>query len=210
MAMEIVCLDLEGVLVPEVWINVADLLGIEELRLTTRDIADYDELMRYRLRLLDAHNLKLPDLQQVIATMKPMPGAIEFVNWLEQNFQVIILSDTFYDFAHPLMAQLGFPTLFCHSLVTDEAGRLSDYKLRLPNQKQAAVVAFQSLNFPVMAAGDSYNDTAMLLAADVGVLFRPPPNVIAEFPQLPVAQTYGELAEHFRVASSRSLEKPTW
>jgi phosphoserine/homoserine phosphotransferase len=196
---------LEGVLVPEVWIALADQTGIAELRLTTRDIADYDELMRYRLRLLDTHGLRLPDLQAVIATLAPLPGAEAFVAWLERHFQVIVLSDTFYDFAHPLMAQLGFPVLFCHSLVTDDSGRIADYRLRLPNQKRAAVEAFQALRFPVFAAGDSYNDTAMLLAADSGFLFRPPANVVAEFPQLPVSQTYTELAGCLRSASSRRL-----
>jgi len=205
-AMEIVCLDLEGVLVPEVWIALAEATGVEELRLTTRDIADYDELMRYRLRLLDAHGLTLPDLQAVIATMAPLPGAKDFVDWLERNFQLVVLSDTFYDFARPLMVQLGFPVLFCHTLVTDAGGRITDYRLRLPNQKRAAVEAFRALAFPVFAAGDSYNDTAMLLAADYGVLFRPPAKVVEQFPQLPVSQTFAEMADCFRGASSRPLE----
>jgi phosphoserine/homoserine phosphotransferase len=207
MAMEIVTLDLEGVLVPEVWINVAERTGIEELRLTTRDIADYDELMRYRLRILDDKGLKLRDIQAVIATMAPHPGAPEFIAWLDRNFQVVILSDTFYDFAYPLMAQLGFPVLFCHNLETDATGRITDYHLRLDNQKKVAVQAFKQLNFPVFAAGDSYNDVAMLLEADLGVLFRPPQRVVAEFPQLPVVETFGELAARFRAASSRDTEE---
>ncbi|MDR1513512.1 MAG: bifunctional phosphoserine phosphatase/homoserine phosphotransferase ThrH [Propionibacteriaceae bacterium] len=206
MAMEIVCLDLEGVLVPEVWINVAERTGVEALRLTTRDVADYDELMRHRLRTLDAHGLKLPDLQAVIATMDPLPGAVEFVAWLDRCFQTVVLSDTFYDFAQPLMARLGFPVLFCHDLVTDQDGRISDYRLRLPNQKQAAVEAFQALNFHVFAAGDSYNDTAMLLAADLGLLFRPPQRVVDDFPSLPVARSFEDLAQSFAAASSRTVE----
>ncbi|MDR1823894.1 MAG: bifunctional phosphoserine phosphatase/homoserine phosphotransferase ThrH [Bifidobacteriaceae bacterium] len=203
--MEVVCLDLEGVLVPEVWINVAERTGIEALRLTTRDIADYDELMRYRLRLLDEHGLKLPDIQAVIGQMEPLPGAYDFLRWLDRHFQVIILSDTFYDFAQPLMAQLDYPVLFCHNLVTDQAGRITDYQLRLANQKQAAVLALQSLNLTVFAAGDSYNDTAMLLAANAGVLFRPPQRVIDEFPQLPVATEFTDLAAQFAAASSRPI-----
>jgi phosphoserine/homoserine phosphotransferase len=206
MAMEVVCLDLEGVLVPEVWINVAEKTGIEDLRLTTRDVADYDELMRHRLRTLDAHNLLLSDIQAVIATMAPFPGAFEFLRWLDRNFQTVILSDTFYDFARPLMAQLGFPVLFCHNLEVDEAGRITDYQLRLPNQKKAAVDAFHSLNLAVFAGGDSYNDTAMLLAADTGVLFRPPAKVADAFPGLPVTQTFEELAAQFAAASSRVVE----
>ena len=206
MAMEIVCLDLEGVLTPEIWIALSDETGIAELRLTTRDIADYDELMRHRLRLLDAHGLGLPDLQAVIATLTPLPGARQFVTWLDRNFQLVILSDTFYEFARPLMEQLGFPVLFCHNLVTEADGRIADYRLRLPNQKRAAVEAFHSLGFRVFAAGDSYNDTAMLLAADAGFLFRPPPAVVDQFPQFPVGSTYEQLAEYFQAASSRSLE----
>ncbi|MDR0990704.1 MAG: bifunctional phosphoserine phosphatase/homoserine phosphotransferase ThrH, partial [Propionibacteriaceae bacterium] len=178
MAMEIVCLDLEGVLVPEIWVAVADQTGIDDLRLTTREVADYDQLMRHRLTTLERHQLTLADLQQVIAGLSPLSGAVEFVNWLDRHFQLVILSDTFYDFAQPLMAQLGFPVLFGHNLVIDETGRIADYQLRLENQKQAAVRAFQTLNFPVFAAGDSYNDTAMLLAADRGVFFRPAQRVL--------------------------------
>ncbi|MDR1449778.1 MAG: bifunctional phosphoserine phosphatase/homoserine phosphotransferase ThrH [Propionibacteriaceae bacterium] len=205
MAMEVACLDLEGVLVPEVWIGVAERTGLAELRLTTRDISDYDELMRHRLRVLDQHGLTLGDIQAVIAQMAPLPGAVEFADWLKRHFQFIVLSDTFYDFAAGLMAALGQPVLFCHDLVTGDGGRIFDYRLRLANQKQAAVAAFQGLNFAVFAAGDSYNDTAMLGQADLGVLFRPPAKVAAEFPRLPVAEDYAALAEFFRAASSRAI-----
>ncbi|MDR1265223.1 MAG: bifunctional phosphoserine phosphatase/homoserine phosphotransferase ThrH [Propionibacteriaceae bacterium] len=205
MAMEMVCLDLEGVLVPEVWVNVAETTGIEALRLTTREVADYDELMRHRLRILETHGLKLADLQAVIAAMEPHPGAVECLGWLERHFQVVVLSDTFYDFAAPLMVKLGFPTLFCHELEVADDGRVTGYRLRLDNQKQVAVEAFQRLNLPVFAAGDSYNDTAMLLAADLGVLFRPPQKVAQEFPQLPVTQSFDQLTAIFQEASSRRL-----
>jgi phosphoserine/homoserine phosphotransferase len=205
MAMEVVCLDLEGVLVPEVWINVAERTGIAELRLTTRDVADYDELMRHRLHVLDQRGLKLRDIQAVIATMAPVPGATDFVAWLKRHFQLIVLSDTFYDFAAPLMTQLDYPVLFCHNLEVDASGRIVDYHLRLTNQKQAAVRAFQSLNLTVFSAGDSYNDTTMLAQADFGALFRPPPKVITEFPDFPVTHEFGELAELFRAQSTRSI-----
>ncbi|MDR1386838.1 MAG: bifunctional phosphoserine phosphatase/homoserine phosphotransferase ThrH [Propionibacteriaceae bacterium] len=205
MAMEIVCLDLEGVLVPEIWINVAAKTGVDQLKLTTRDISDYDQLMRHRLAVLERHGLTLADLQAVIATMAPLPGAVEFLAWLRRGFQVVILSDTFYDFARPLMVQLDQPVLFCHDLTVDQAGRVADYRLRLPDQKRAAVRAFQGLNFTVFAAGDSYNDTAMLNQADLGLLFDPPDKVVAEFPHLPVTRNYQELAERLRAASSRPL-----
>lgn len=201
--MQIACLDLEGVLVPEIWINVAERTGIEELRATTRDISDYDVLMRQRLRILDEHGLKLADIQQVIAGMGPMPGAHEFLNRLREKFQVILLSDTFYDFAAPLMKQLGHPTLLCHRLKIDGDGRVADYHLRMPDQKREAVKALHHLNFKVIAAGDSYNDTAMLAEAEAGILFRPPQNVIEQFPQFPVATTYEELTAAFRKASAK-------
>ncbi|HPE74274.1 MAG TPA: bifunctional phosphoserine phosphatase/homoserine phosphotransferase ThrH, partial [Candidatus Competibacter sp.] len=182
--MELACLDLEGVLVPEIWINVAERTGIEALRLTTRDIPDYDQLMRQRLGLLDQHGLKLSDIQRVIADMGPVEGAREFLEWLRERFQVVILSDTFYEFAVPLMRQLGWPTLFCHRLeVVDD--RVVNYVLRQADGKRRAVHAFHSLDFRVIAAGDSYNDTAMLAEAETGILFRPPQNVIDEFPQFP-------------------------
>ena len=165
--MELACLDLEGVLVPEIWIEFAESTGIEALRATTRDIPDYDVLMKQRLALLDEHNLKIDDIQQVIAGLSPLPGAIEFVNWLRERFQVIILSDTFYEFSEPLMRQLGWPTLFCHRLITDQQGRVVDYKLRQKDPKRASVKAFHTLNYKVIAAGDSYNDTTMLSEADV-------------------------------------------
>lgn len=202
--MEIACLDLEGVLVPEIWINVAERTGIPELRLTTRDIPDYDVLMRRRLALLEEHGLGLPDIQAVIETLGPLPGARAFVDWLRERFQVVILSDTFYEFAAPLMRQLGWPTLFCHRLEVNAGGRITGYRLRQPDQKRAAVQAFQALNFRVIAAGDSYNDTAMLAAAEAGILFSPPENVIREFPQFPVTRTYAELRAAFERAAVRT------
>lgn len=191
--MKIVCLDMEGVLVPEIWIEFAQRTGIAELRRTTRDEPDYDKLMKFRLGLLAEHKLGLPDIQAVIGEMGPMDGARAFLDALRQHYQVVILSDTFYEFARPLMVQLGEPTLFCHRLETDAAGRVIDYHLRMPDQKRAAVKAFQGLNFKVIAAGDSYNDTAMLGQAEAGILVHPPENVIREFPQFPVAKSYAEL-----------------
>lgn len=203
---ELVCLDLEGVLVPEIWIAVAERTGIDELRRTTRDEPDYDVLMRYRLAILDRHGLTLPDIQAVIATMVPLPGAVEFLDWLRERFSgVIILSDTFAEFAHPLMRQLGFPTLFCHSLEVAADGRITGYRLRMPEQKRASVLALQSVTFRVIAAGDSYNDTAMLLAADAGILFDAPQHVIEEFSQLPLARGYDELRAAIASASLRSI-----
>jgi len=190
--MVVTCLDLEGVLVPEIWIAFAEKTGIEKLRLTTRDIPDYDELMRGRLKILDENNLKLADIQEVIGGIAPLPGAKEFLSWLESEFQVIILSDTFSQFAGPLMEQLGYPTLFCHDLVVDEAGRIANYRLRISDAKTKAVSALKGLNLKVIAAGDSYNDTGMLKEADVGILFRAPENVVKEFPQFPVTRTYEE------------------
>ncbi len=201
--MQIACLDLEGVLVPEIWINVAERTGIKELRATTRDVPDYDALMRQRLRILDEHHLKLADIQAVIAGMGPLPGAHDFLNRLREKFQVIILSDTFYDFAAPLMKQLGHPTLLCHRLKIDAVGRVADYHLRMPDQKREAVKALHYLKFKVIAAGDSYNDTAMLAEADAGILFRPPQNVIEQFPQFPVTKTYDELYSMFVSAAAK-------
>ena len=191
--MQIVCLDLEGVLVPEIWIEFAGRTGIPELRRTTRDEPDYDKLMAGRLALLRQHGLGLPDIQQVIAAMGPMAGARDFLDALRDAYQVIILSDTFYEFARPLMQQLGQPTLFCHSLEADAAGMLVAYRLRMPDQKREAVKRLKELNFQVVAAGDSYNDTAMLGEAHRGILFHPPENVVREFPQFPVTLNYGEL-----------------
>ena len=186
------CLDLEGVLIPEIWIAVAEKTGIKKLRLTTRDIPDYDELMRGRLKILDEHNLKLADIQEVIGTLSPLEGAKEFLDWLKSEFQVIILSDTFYQFAGPLMEKLGHPTLFCNELIVNNDGCITNYRLRQPDGKTKAVTALKGLNFQVIAAGDSYNDTGMLKVADAGILFRPPDNVIEEFPQFPVTHTYDE------------------
>ncbi len=197
--MNLACLDLEGVLVPEIWIRVAESTGIDGLRLTTRDIADYDELMRHRLRLLDAHGIRLSLITEVIAAMGPMPGAAEFLDWLRTRFQVVILSDTFYEFAMPLMAQLGYPTLLCHRLQVGD-GRITGYTLRQPDSKRAAVRAFHHLNYRVVATGDSYNDTAMLAEADAGILFRPPANVVAEFPQFAVVTDYAGLRDAFSTA----------
>lgn len=201
--MKIVCLDLEGVLVPEIWIAFSERTGIAALRRTTRDEPDYDKLMKFRLNLLAEHNLGLPDIQKVIAEMGPMPGAREFVDGLREAYQVVILSDTFYEFAHPLMRQLAWPTLFCHSLETDAAGRVVNYHLRMADQKREAVRRFKELNFKVVAAGDSYNDTAMLGAADGGILYRPPENVIREFPQYPVTRDYAALRTEIDKAFAR-------
>jgi phosphoserine/homoserine phosphotransferase len=198
--MEIACLDLEGVLVPEIWINFAERTGIEELRLTTRDVPDYDALMTRRLSILAENGLGLSDIQDVISGMAPLPGAREFLDWLRERAQVVILSDTFYQFAAPLMRQLGWPTLLCHRLEIGEGGRVADYHLRQKDGKRQAVRAFQQLNFRVVAAGDSYNDTTMLSEADAGILFRPPDNVIEEFPQFPVTHTYDELRDEFQRA----------
>jgi phosphoserine / homoserine phosphotransferase len=187
--------DLEGVLVPEIWIAVAEKTGIEALRRTTRDEPDYGVLMRGRIQLLREHGLSLQDIQQVIATLDPLPGAAEFLAWVRTQTQVVILSDTFYEFAMPLMAKLSYPTLFCHTLQTDSAGMLVGYQLRQPDSKRHAVEAFKSLHFRVIAMGDSYNDTTMLAAADHGFLFCPPANVVAEFPQFPALYKYGLLQE---------------
>lgn len=203
--MEIACLDLEGVLVPEIWINFADETGIAELRATTRDIPDYDRLMRQRLALLDQHGFGLPDIQRVIDRMGPLPGALEFVDWLRERFQVVILSDTFYEFAQPLMRQLGWPALFCHRLEVDGDGRVTNYVLRQKDPKRHSVRAIRSLNFRVIAAGDSYNDTTMLAEADAGILFNAPANVVAEFPQFPAVEGYEALKEAFRAASIRDI-----
>ncbi len=201
--MQIVCLDLEGVLVPEIWIAFSERTGIPELRRTTRDEPDYDKLMRFRLDLLRRHRLGLPDIQKVIRELGPMPGAKDFLDQLRTRYQVLILSDTFYEFAMPLMAQLGMPTLFCHRLETDANGFVVNYRLRMPDQKRASVRALKSIAFKVIAAGDSYNDTAMLAEAHAGILFRPPQNVIDEFPQFPVVRDYAGLAAAIAEASAR-------
>ena len=204
--MEIACLDLEGVLIPEIWIAFAEETGIEALKATTRDIPDYDVLMQQRLRILDEHGLGLNEIQAVIARLKPLDGAVEFVDWLRERFQVIILSDTFYEFSQPLMRQLGFPTLLCHQLEIDEkSGRVMDYKLRQANPKRQAVLSLKSLYYRIIAAGDSYNDTTMLAEADEGILFMAPDNVVAEFPQFPAVYGYDNLKQAFIEASNRPL-----
>jgi phosphoserine/homoserine phosphotransferase len=205
MLMEIACLDLEGVLIPEVWINFAERTGIDELRVTTREIPDYDQLMRQRLAILDREGLGIRDIQEVIADMDPMPGAREALDWLRERFQVVILSDTFYEFAEPFMRKLGWPTLLCHRLEIDDEGMIKNYKIRQPDPKRASVKAFHALQYRVIATGDSYNDTSMLSEADAGILFRPPQNVIDEFPQFPVTREYAELQTEFAKASERDL-----
>lgn len=203
--MEIACLDLEGVLVPEIWIAFAEKTGIEELKKTTRDEPDYDVLMQYRLDLLRQHKLGLNEIQEVITTLSPLEGAADFVDWLRERFQVVILSDTFYEFASPLMKQLGYPTLLCHKLETDESGNVVNYRLRQANPKRQAIVGFKSMYYRTIAAGDSYNDTTMLAEADAGILFHAPDNVINEFPQFPAVQTFADLKQEFIRASNRNL-----
>jgi phosphoserine/homoserine phosphotransferase len=193
----IVTLDLEGVLVPEIWIAVAEKTGIRELRLTTRDIPDYDVLMKGRLKILDQHNLKLSDIQKVISTLSPLPGGKEFLDELRELTQVIILSDTFEEFAQPLMRQLGWPTLFCHKLEVKN-DRIVNYQLRQPNQKQKSVAALRSLNYRIIAAGDSFNDTTMLGEANVGFLFHAPEAIQEQFPQFKALETYSELMEYIK------------
>ena len=203
--MELVCLDLEGVLIPEIWIEFADRTGIEALRATTRDIPDYDVLMKQRLRLLDEHKLRIEDIQAVISELTPLEGAGTFVDWLRERFQLVILSDTYYEFSAPLMRQLGWPTLLCHRLLVDDEGRVVDYRLRQPDPKRASVKAFHSLNYRVIAAGDSYNDTSMLEEADAGFLFCAPDNVISEFPQYPAVNNYEDLKAAIAGASERNI-----
>ena len=200
----IVCLDLEGVLVPEIWINVALKTGIEELKITTREMPDYDALMKRRIAILDQHKLTIVDIQEVIAKMGPLEGAGDFVAWLRERCQVVILSDTFYQFALPLMRQLGFPTLLCNQLQIDGRGKIVAHHMRMQNQKKHSVAAFKALNFFTMAAGDAYNDTAMLGEADAGFFFRPPDHLPKEFPQFPVTQTFAEL--QVRLAQAGSLK----
>jgi len=202
---ELACLDLEGVLIPEIWIAFAEKTGIEALKATTRDIPDYDELMTMRLKELDKAGLGLNEIQEVISTLSPLPGAAEFLNWLRERFQVVILSDTFYEFAGPLMAQLGYPTLFCHKLTVDDNGKVIDYNLRQANPKRQSICAFKSIYYRTIAAGDSYNDTTMLAEADAGILFSAPQNVIDEFPQFPAVHTFDDLKQAFINASIRKL-----
>lgn len=202
---ELACLDLEGVLIPEIWIEFANKTGIEALKATTRDVPDYDVLMKQRLRILDEHKLGLNEIQEVIATLEPLPGAREFIDWLRERFQVVILSDTFYEFSQPLMRQLGFPTLLCHRLEVDADGRVTNYMLRQKDPKRQSILALQGLYYRIIAAGDSYNDTTMLGQADAGILFKSPQNVIDEFPQFPAVHEYDELKQEFIKASERDL-----
>jgi phosphoserine/homoserine phosphotransferase len=184
------CIDLEGVLLPEIWIKFAEKIGVEELKLTTRDIPNYDDLMQGRINILKKHNLKINDIEVVIEKLSPLEGAQDFLEWLKSEFGVIILSDTFYEFAGPLMKQLNYPALLCHNLIIENNGEISGYKLRQHDQKTKAVKALQGLNLQVISAGDSYNDTGMLQQADAGILFCPPKKLIIEFPQFPVATDY--------------------
>lgn len=204
-SVEIACLDLEGVLIPEVWINFAEKTGIDELKATTRDIPDYDILMKQRLRILDEHDYGLSDIQAVISELKPVEGALEFLNWLRERFQVVILSDTFYEFGMPFMKQLGYPTLLCHQLEVNESGKVVDYKLRQANPKRQAILGFHSMYYRTIATGDSYNDTTMLAEANAGILFRAPDNVINEFPQFPAVHSFEDLKKEFIKASERDL-----
>lgn len=198
----IACLDLEGVLIPEIWIGIAEYTGIEGLQLTTRDVPDYDVLMKQRLALLAQHDLRIESIAKVIEAIEPLPGALEFLHWLRERYQVIIVSDTYYEFVSPVLRRLGWPTLFCNSLDIDTAGRIVNYRVRQPDPKRQAVAALHALKFRVIAAGDSYNDLGMLMEADVGILFRPPAAINAEYPQLPVARTYDDLRAAFLRASS--------
>ena len=203
--MEIACLDLEGVLIPEIWIAFAEKTGIEGFNRTTRDEPNYAILMNYRLSLLREHNLGINEIQAVIATLEPLQGAVEFVDWLRERFQVVILSDTFYEFASPLMKPLGYPTLLCHQLECAEDGTVLNYQLRQANPKRQSIVALKSLYYRTIAAGDSYNDTTMLSEADAGILFQAPDNVVNEFPRFPSVHTYEDLKLEFIRASNRKI-----
>ena len=204
--MEIACLDLEGVLVPEIWIAFAEKTGINELKRTTRDEPNYDVLMKYRLDILNQNNLGLMEIQEVINTLSPLAGAKDFLDWLRERFQVIILSDTFYDFAQPLMRQLGYPALLCHQLQVDEDNKLVGYELRQADPKRQAIVGFKSMYYRTIAAGDSYNDTTMLPEADAGILFHAPQNVTKEFPQFPSVNDFDSLKMEFIKASIRKIK----
>jgi phosphoserine/homoserine phosphotransferase len=192
---KLVCLDLEGVLAPEIWIGVAERTGIEELRLTTRDISDYDVLMKRRIEILHEKELRIGDIHEVIDSLSPLPGAREFLDRLRSSVQVAILSDTFYQFASPLMRMLDWPSLYCNDLEIDGDGRITGYRLRQPDQKRQTVRAFKDLKFHVLAAGDSYNDLSMLSEAHAGILFRPPEQLVGEYPQFPVTQSHDELLD---------------
>jgi phosphoserine / homoserine phosphotransferase len=205
--MYIVCSDLEGVFVPEIWINVAEKTGIEELRLTTRDISDYDVLMKRRLKILDENKLKFDDIQAVIAKMKPLDGAVDFLNWLRSRTQVIFVSDTFDQFARPLMEKLGWPTLLCHTLSISSEGFISDYVLRQKNAKREAIISLGKLNYKIIAIGDSYNDIGMLKEANSGILFNPPENVKNEYPDFPVTFNYEDLKQMIQKLMSNHLNQ---
>ena len=191
--MKIICADMEGIFTPEIWIKVAEKTGIDELRLTTRDISDYDVLMRKRLGILKANGLKLKDITDVIKTMDPLDGAFEFLEWMRSRTQVIVVSDTYVEFARPLLKKLGWPTLFCNSLTIDQEGAISDYNLRQKDGKRKTVLSLKQLKYEIIAVGDSYNDITMLREADQGVLFNPPDNVREEYPELPATYNYEEL-----------------
>ena len=191
--MKLFCADLEGVFLPEVWIEVATKVGIEELKLTTRDISDYDVLMKKRLSIMNENNLKIQDIVNVISQIEPLNGAFETLEWIRERTQIIILSDTFEEFARPMMKKLNYPALLCHSLTIDNDGKIQDYNIRIDNQKKIAVKAFKKMNYTVTAFGDSYNDTQMIIEADNGFLFKPPENVINDFPDIPVTKNYDEL-----------------
>ncbi|WP_299982332.1 bifunctional phosphoserine phosphatase/homoserine phosphotransferase ThrH [Desulfobacula sp.] len=191
--MKILVADLEGVFLPEIWINVAKKTGIEELKLTTRDISDYDVLMTRRLAILKENNLKIQDIRDVIATLDPLEGALDALNWIREESQIILLSDTFEEFAKPLMAKLNYPVLLCHNLTIDKEGNITDYNLRIDDQKKEAVKALKGLNYHVIAFGDSYNDIKMIQEASQGFFFNPPDSVITDFPDIPVTKNYREL-----------------
>lgn len=200
----VTCLDMEGVLTPEIWLALAEKTGITDLNVTTRDIPDYDELMKLRLAILSKFDLKLSDITDVVAGLKPLDGAVEFLTWLRERCQVIILSDSYYDLVSPLMKQLHYPSIFCHTLEIDDKGYIRNYALRQQDQKRHAVAAVKSLNFHVLAAGDSYNDLSMLQEADAGFFFRPPDSICSEYPQFPVTRSYPELMERFASAGEFS------
>ena len=195
--MNVVCMDLEGVFIPEIWIKVAEITGIEKLKLTTREISDYNKLMTMRIDTMNEHGLKMADIQNAISQMDPLPGAVEFIKWVRNRAPLIILSDTFEQFAAPLLEKLTYPTIFCNTLTISEKGVIEDFHIRLQDGKRKTAEAFKNLNFKVVASGDSYNDITMLKVADKGVLFRPPQNIIDEYPEIPVAESYEELKPLF-------------
>jgi phosphoserine/homoserine phosphotransferase len=200
--MHVLCLDLEGVLIPEIWVSFAEKTGIDALRLTTREVPDYDQLMQGRIKILAEHKLGLPEIQEVISKMEPLPGASEFLHSIRQELQLVILSDTFYEFAMPFMRKLELPTLFCHRLKVAPSGQITGYQLRQQDPKRRAVEALKQLNFRVIAAGDSYNDTSMLGAADAGFFFGAPESITQQFPQFPSITAYPDLSARIRAAAA--------